>query len=402
MSLAATIETMRSKHLPARRERLFDVARDIHAQPEIRFEERHAAARLVAELRESGFDTIAGYAGLETAFVGRWSTPGATEDAPRIAIFCEYDALEGIGHGCGHNIIAASGLGAAQMVKDVLAGGEDVPAHLMVVGSPAEEGAAGKVPLIEAGLLEGVDVAMMTHPAGFNEAHFESMARVALDVTFHGRASHAAGSPEDGINALDASTLSLTAIGLLRQQIKDGARIHAIVTDGGQAPNIIPERSALRVFVRSGDSIYLREELVPRVQRCFEGAAIATGCQVEQVQNTPAYLTMETPAVLADLTLEGFAALGREAASGPGFSGSTDMGNVSHVVPAMHPMLELVPGIANHTVEFAAAAVGDAAERVIEDGALLLAASALELIRRPELREQAQRDFEVRLSQSQE
>lgn len=400
MGIAQTVQALTSAFVPARRGRLIEIAEDIHAHPEIRWQERHASALLAGELEAEGFAVERGYAGLETAFVARWSTEGAGEDAPTLAVFCEYDALEGIGHGCGHNIIAAAGLGGALLIRDALASGgahgfPTADAHLLVVGSPAEEGAAGKVPMIEAGVLGGVDAAMMVHPSGYNETDFAAMARVALDVQFTGRASHAAGSPDDGINALDAATLSLSAIGLLRQQLRDGTRVHAIVTDGGQAPNIIPESSALRVFVRSLDPAYLEDTLVPKVKACFEGAAIATGCTVDIRSTTPPYSTMRNNPVLTGLAREAFAAVGRTMATEGSFGGSTDMGNVSQVVPSMHPMLELVPGIANHTREFTAAAVGEQADAATVDGALMLAAAALELLARPELIAEAKRVFDA-------
>lgn len=400
MGIAQTVEALNAELVPARRGRLVEIAEDIHAHPEIRWEERYASALLADELEKEGFAVERGYAGLETAFVARWSTDGAGEDAPTLAFFCEYDALEEIGHACGHNIIAAAGLGGALLTRDALASGgahgfPTTAAHLVVVGSPAEEGAAGKVPMIEAGVLDGVDAAMMVHPSGFNETGFAAMGRVAMDVEFRGRASHAAATPHDGVNALDAATLSLTAIGLLRQQLKDGARVHAIVTNGGQAPNIIPETAGVRVFVRSMEKEYLLDTLVPKVRACFEGAAIATGCTVEVTSPTPAYSTMRNNPVLAGLAGEVFAAVGREEATEESFGASTDMGNVSHVVPSMHPMLELEPGIANHTREFTAAALGEKADAATADGALVLAATALELLARPELIAEAKARFDA-------
>lgn len=400
MAVAQTVETLNAEFVPARRGRLIEIAEDIHAHPEIRWEERHASALLADELEKEGFALERGYAGLETAFVARWSTDGAGQDAPTLAFFCEYDALEEIGHACGHNIIAAAGLGGALLTRDALASGgaqgfPTTAAHLLVVGSPAEEGAAGKVPMIEAGVLDGVDVAMMVHPSGYNETGFAAMGRVAMDVEFTGRASHAAATPHDGVNALDAATLSLTAIGLLRQQLKDGARVHAIVTNGGQAPNIIPESAGVRVFVRSLEKDYLLEELVPRVRACFEGAAIATGCTVEISSPTPAYENMRNNPVLAELAGQAFAAVGRAEATDASFGASTDMGNVSHLVPSMHPMLELEHGIANHTREFTAAALGEKADAATVDGALVLAATALELLAEPGLIAEAKARFDA-------
>ncbi|WP_175414217.1 amidohydrolase [Agrococcus sp. SGAir0287] len=392
-AMPATIAELRAL-LEPRLATLVDVAADLHAHPEIRFTEVHAAARLTAELELAGFAVDRGFAGLDTAFVGRWSTPGAGDDAPTIAIFCEYDALEEIGHACGHNVIAAAGLGAGILVKDALEA-SPVPAHLVVIGSPGEEGAAGKVPMIDGGVLEGVDLAIMVHPSGSDAVRGSSLSRVALDVDFHGKAAHAAGAPELGRNALDGATLSLTAIGLLRQQMTDDVRIHAIITNGGQAPNIIPERASLRIFVRAGDRDHLLSDVVPRVRACFDGAALATGTTVEIAENTPPYFSLRSNATLVDVAESAYAVLGRELEPNPTLAGSTDMGNVSHVVPSIHPMICLAPGVAAHTREFAAAA-GDTAlaTPAIADGALVLAATALAAFRDPAVVADAQETFE--------
>ncbi|GAA3657047.1 amidohydrolase [Microbacterium marinilacus] len=371
---------------------LVDVAADLHAHPEIRFTEVHAAERLTAELEAAGFAVTRGFAGLETAFVGRWSTPDAEDSTPTIAVFCEYDALEGIGHACGHNVIAAAGLGAGLLLKAALEAAPGTPARIVVIGSPGEEGAAGKVPMIDAGVLDGIDLAIMVHPSAHNSVDGTTLSRVALDVEFTGRASHAAASPELGVNALDAATLSLTAIGLLRQQLTDDVRVHAIVTDGGQAPNIIPEHAALRVFVRAGDRGRLLDDVVPRVRACFEGAALATGTQVLIEERTPPYFSLKSNPVLADLARVAYERLGREVETAP-ITGSTDMGNVSHVVPSIHPMVRLIPDGVPHTREFAAAAGGPEAEPAIADGAVMLAATALAVFREPALAEQARRAF---------
>lgn len=385
--LRARIE---SQHLAL----LSDVAADLHAHPEIRFTEVHAAERLTGELEAAGFEVTRGFADLETAFIGRWSTTTADNAAPTVGIFLEYDALEGIGHACGHNVIAASGLGAALLVKDTLTD-SDVPAHIKVIGSPGEEGAAGKVPMIEGGVLEDVDFAIMIHPGAETLTAMPSLSRVALDVDFMGRAAHAAAAPEEGINALDAANLSLHAIGLLRQQLVDDVRIHAIVTDGGQAPNIIPEHTSIRCFVRAADNDNLLQNVVPRVENCFRGAALATGCEVNIAQNTPAYLSVRTNPILGGLADEAFAGIGRPVVEPTMGSGSTDMGNVSQVVPAIHPMIDLTRGRANpHTREFAAAANGPDAVPTIADGATVLATTAVQVLSSPELLAEVKATFE--------
>jgi amidohydrolase len=371
------------------------VAADLHAHPEIRFEEHHAAQVLSAALETDGFAVQRGMGGLDTAFVGRWSTSSATSESTTIAIFCEFDALEGIGHACGHNIIGAAGLGAGLLTKGWLEEHDDVPANLVVVGSPGEEGGAGKVPMIEAGILDGIDLAVMVHPSNENSVVGSTLARIALDVEFTGRASHAAASPHLGINALDASVLALTAIGLLRQQLTDDVRIHAIVTDGGQAPNIIPEHSQLRVFIRSADQQHLHDNVVPRVRACFEGAAIATGCQVIAEERTPPYEALMQNPVLAGLAGDAFTQLGRITAPPTSPLGSTDMGNVSRRVPGIHPMIQLTPDVTAHTREFAEAAGSPVAEGVVKDGALILAATAVAAFADRDIVERAKVAFEA-------
>lgn len=372
---------------------LEDIAADIHAHPEIRFTEFHAAARLTKELEDHGFSVQRGFANLDTAFVGRWSSSSATSESPTVAVFCEYDALEGIGHGCGHNVIAAAGMGASFLIKDFLETNQFTDGHLVVVGSPGEEGAAGKVPMIEAGILDGVDCAIMVHPGCENKVLAPTMARVALDIDFTGRAAHAAGKPHEGVNALDASTLALNAIGLLRQQMTDDVRIHSIIVDGGQAPNIIPEYSSIRCLVRADDNQHLRSTVLPRVENCFRGAGLATGCEVSIRQNTPAYLAVETNSVLAQFAEEAYSELGREIYKPFKRYGSTDMGNVSQVVPAIHPVIELTSEANPHTHEFAAAAGSQEANSTIADGAVMLAATALSVFSEPSILTRLQESF---------
>lgn len=371
---------------------IVDVSRQIHAKPEIRFEEHFASSLLTDALERDGFAVEREAAGLPTAFVARLNRgrEGNADAAPRrpvIALFCEYDALEGIGHGCGHNTIAAAGLGAALATARWLHAHPEFPGDLVVLGSPAEEGGAGKSYLIDAGYLDGIDAAMMVHPMGENRARMASLARFSLDVAFTGRAAHASASPHDGVNALDAVSLTHTAIGLLRQQIRQDSRIHGIITDGGQAPNIIPERAAMRLFVRSPDTKYLTDRLLPAVENCARGAALATGCQAEISQYAPPYAGMRTNEVLGVLCEANLGHLGRtpvDALPAEG-SGSTDMGNVSDVVPSVHPCLELVPEITLHTREAAEAAGSAAGDRLAVDGARLLALTATQLYSDPDL-----------------
>jgi amidohydrolase len=363
----------------------------IHALPELRFEEHHAAAALQAFLGSRGFSVTAGVAGMATAFL---ATRVLGEDGPTIAVFCEYDALPAIGHACGHNIIAAAGAGAAVSAARVLQSRGVASGRIVVIGSPGEEGGGGKARLIDAGALAGVDAAVMVHPAGFDMVERPLLGRVSLEATFAGRAAHAAGSPYEGLNALDAATLMLVSIGLLRQQLRPSARVHAIVAEGGEAVNVIPERSRLKVFIRSPDVEYLRGRLQTAVENCARGAAIATGTTVEVTEVAPAYEPLNSNAPLADLAREIFVAVGREPAGSPVPGGSSDMGNVSQVLPAIHPYICIRPGLSMHTRDFAAAAASPDADRAVIDGATILGSVLAALLARPQLVEEAKKVFD--------
>lgn len=377
------------------KDELIDASHRIHERPEIRFEETFASELLSSMLEEHGFVVERGAADLPTAFAATATNTEEPTDVPTMAVFCEYDALEGLGHACGHNIIATAGLGAAIVTKRWLEDHPEYPGRLVVLGSPGEEGGGGKEYLIRGGYLEGIDAAMMVHPGGEDKAARKGFARVALEVEFTGKPAHAAAQPYDGINALDAANLALVAIGLLRQQIRPDSRIHAIITDGGQAPNIIPERTSLRMYVRSLENAYLEERLVPAVENCIRGAALATGAEAEIKQSAPAYKDMISNSVLVRLSEANLGALGREVDDGGADTGvgSTDMGNVSHVVPSIHPHMRLIPGLTMHTREAAEAAASSEGDRTVIEGALELAMTATELYSRPELLSAAKTAF---------
>ena len=367
---------------------LVALSHDIHDRPELGFAEHHASRLLVDALAAAGFTTTTGVAELPTAFrAERVFGSGG----PTIAVFCEFDALPEIGHACGHNIIATAGLGAALAVAEWLAdnGGNG---RLVVLGSPAEEGGGGKVLMADAGMLSDVDIAVMVHPAGFDAVSRTNLGRVSLEAVSTGRASHAAAAPEHGLNALDAATLLLVAIGLLRQQLRTDSRLHANIVEGGDAINVIPERSRVTLFIRSPDLDYLRGRLYEGLRDCVRGAAIATGTEFELTEVAPAYDPVRTNPILAELATHAFAALGRpiDPVSGTsGNAGSTDMGNVSQLVPAMHPYVCVTPGLAIHTRDFAAAARAADGDRAVRDGASLLAITVAALFDHPELVEQA-------------
>jgi amidohydrolase len=373
---------------------LLALSHAIHAEPELRFAEHAASARVAGFLAERDFAVTRDVAGMPTAFRAE-RTFGS--GGPTIVVFCEYDALPGIGHACGHNIIAAAGAGAGLAAANWLAE-HDGNGRLVVLGSPGEEGGGGKVRLVEAGELDGVDAAVMVHPAGFDAVSRTNLGRVSLDATFTGRASHAAAAPEEGRNALDAATLLMVAIGLLRQQLRTDSRVHANIVEGGEAINVIPERSRVSLFIRSTDAGYLRGRLYEAVRDCVLGAALATGTTGELTEVAIAYQPVLTNPVLADLAERAFAEIGRpidkeNGRSGP--AGSTDMGNVSQVVPAIHPYIRVAPGLNIHTREFAAAAADGPGDRAVRDGATMLATVVAGLFTRPALVTEARAAFEA-------
>ncbi|MBM4421737.1 MAG: M20 family metallopeptidase [Chloroflexi bacterium] len=379
--LAAAVE--------ARTALLDDLALRIHAHPELAFEERYASGALVAALRSEGVDVSTGTAGMETAFLAEAGTAGAV-----VALFAEYDALPGVGHACGHNLMGTASLGAFLALRDVLAPGSG---RVRLLGSPAEERGNGKFALIKAGLLNDVDAAMMFHAGDRDESDPLMLAFVTLDVRFHGVAAHAAARPHEGVNALDALLLAWSGISALRQVIRSEARIHGIITEGGVAPNIIPERSAARFMIRSADNAYL-EELCRRVMACFEGAALATGCRLEYEFSEVCEM-VSTNHPLADAFTANAHALGRTMhPRRPGeMHGSTDMGNVTTVVPAIHPFLAITdvptPG---HSHRFTEAARAPAALATMRLAAKALAMTALDVLTDDSLRVRSRAAFEGR------
>jgi amidohydrolase len=348
--------------IESHRDRLLELSDRIYSEPELGFQEHRAAQRLSAVLEEAGFRVDRGVAGMATAFVARrGGGPG-----PRIAILAEYDALPEIGHGCGHNIIGTAAVGAGLALAPLMAalGGE-----LLVIGCPAEEGAVdnagGKVVLVEAGWFDNVDAAMMVHPSTRNAVGGTSNARVALELKFHGKNAHAAGAPHEGINALDAAIQSFNGWNALRQHLKPDVRIHGIITRGGVSPNIVPDYAEVRMYVRSRDFTYLKE-VEEKVKNCARGAALATGARVEFRYTAKPYYNLVTNRTLASAFADNLSALGLEVSRDDGGStGSTDMGNVSHVTAAIHPYLAICPpGVAAHSREFAAASVSPATTAV--------------------------------------
>ena len=369
---------------------LDDLALAIHDHPETAFEERFAVAAISDYLASQGLPVTRGAGGLETAFVSETKNG----NGPTIAICSEYDALPGIGHGCGHNLIATSGVGAYLGVAAV---SRDLKGAVRLIGTPAEEGGAGKVKLHDAGVFKDVAAAIMFHPADADVLDPLMVALRVLDIEFRGKAAHAAASPYDGVNALDALMLGWGAMNALRQLVRSDTRIHGMITDGGQASNIIPERAAARIIVRAADPSYLGD-LRRRVLACFEGAAKATGAELRyEWGESMDQVTTNQP--MAAAFLANARALGRDL--GPRrageTSGSTDMGNISSLVPSIHPFLSVSDGrIPWHSRDFAAAARTPQALETMHVAAKALAFTVIDLLARPDLLKQAKEAFATR------
>jgi amidohydrolase len=367
VDLATAIDQAAKRHDTS----IVEISRDIHAHPEVRFEERHAHAVLTAFLAAAGWQVEVAPGGLETAFVAR--LPGRT-GGPVVALLAEYDALPGIGHGCGHNLIAAMAVGAARIAQDVAAE-LGVPGQVRVIGTPGEEGGGGKILLADAGVFASVDAALMLHPGGDDDPVSGSSAREGIDVRFHGRSAHAASAPDAGIDALQAGLGFLTLVNAARPTLPRDANIYGIVLEGGRYPNIVVDECKVRVQVRA-DSGAVCEKVLERVLDCARGAALALGAQMEWERFVPAYRELHPDPTLSAYVREGMRAVGRDAAPRPGGGGSTDAGNLSLLLPTAHGAIRLTdePG---HSHAFAAAAGGDQGDRVATDGARILAYAVL-------------------------
>lgn len=376
--LAAAKERVR-REVDERAGLLLDVSHDIHEHPELCFEERHAHALLCDALEVAGLTTTRHAYGLETAFVAEAGTEG-----PIVAVICEYDALPEIGHACGHNVIAAAGLGAGLAAAQLA---EDLGGRVRVLGTPAEEGGGGKVFMIRQGALDGVSAAMMVHPADHDMPTMKAIAIQELTVDYEGRAAHAAAAPHQGRNALDAAVLGYVNVAALRQHIRADERIHGIFTHAGDKPNVVPHRAQALYYVRSGDLGSL-ESLKERVLDCLRAGALASGCSMEHHWRDPAYADLRDDRWLLDRYEENAAGLGRVSRDPDEVGwviGSTDMGNVSQEVPSIHPMIAVAPpGVSIHTPEFARHARGEEGDRAVLDGAKILASTVLDCWSRPQ------------------
>jgi amidohydrolase len=354
---------------------LVDLSHRVHAHPELCFEEEKSSEWVAAALSDGGMTVEKGVCDLPTAFIATAGSGPLT-----VAICAEYDALPGIGHACGHNVIASAAVGAGLALAPLA---DDLGLTVKVMGTPAEEGGGGKILMLERGAFAGVNAAMMVHPAPTEMDRMPCLAVAHVDVHYTGKEAHASAFPELGINAADALTVAQTSIGLLRQHITYTDRIHGIVVKGGEAPNVVPAHTVGKWYIRSKTLADL-EKLEPRVHRCFEAGALATGCQVEIRDMSPKYSEMVDDADLRAVYRRNAEELGRvfpdlgELADK--MSGSTDMANVSLAMPTIHPMLGLGTfPVSNHQPEFAAFCATPTADKAVLDGALAMAWTCIDL-----------------------
>jgi amidohydrolase len=370
-----------------RRVELAGLAQRLFSNPELGFQEEQASAWLCEFLNGYGFQVEPGFCGLPTAFRAEYG-----RGQPTIAFLAEYDALSGIGHGCGHNLIAATAVGAGVAMRGVV---DSCGGRVLVVGTPSEEALGGKGLMVQRGAFDGVDAAMMVHPGSRDSLANASLACASLEVEFLGRSAHAAARPEEGVNALETMVLAFQAINSLRQHIRDTDRVHGVITHGGDAPNVVPRFCAGKFMVRAVDEEYL-EVLKERVLNCFRAAATASGAGLNHRWGEVQYAPMRPNLALGQAFADNLAALGRPLPA-PNLRrpfGSTDMGNVSRVVPGIHPSIAIAtPDVPPHSPEFAQAASSPQGEVAILLGAKGMGMTAVDLLTNPGLLEAVSKEF---------
>ncbi|MDA8278466.1 MAG: M20 family metallopeptidase [Actinomycetota bacterium] len=375
-----TISERVQKSVSSLSDDLVKVSHQVHRLSELAFEE-FESSKLLAAKSEKAFDTVdLGVAGLETAFVAKRGNGPL-----HISICAEYDALPGVGHACGHNIIAASALGASLLLSPFV---DELGITLSLMGTPAEEGGGGKIIMMDKGLFEEEDLAMMIHPAPVEGDRMPCAAASHIEVNYQGKEAHAAAFPQVGINAMDAMTIAQVAIGLLRQSFYPGEMVHGFVTNGGKAPNIIPAHTSADYVIRA-NSLKEMESLTPRVRACFEGGAVATGAKLTFEERFPPYSEFVVDEDLASVYREMARVAGRDIPDSVPSSmrASTDMGNVSLRIPSIHPIIGInsLPAV-NHQPEFTAAAISADADRAVVEGALSMALTCIKVATDPTLR----------------
>lgn len=365
---------------------LVRISKEIHAHPELAFQEHHAYGQLVPFVKAAGFDVQEHAYGMETAFRGEWGRGAAT-----IAICAEYDALPEIGHACGHNLIATSGVGAAAALAAAL---DPADARIVILGTPAEEGNGGKIGMVRGGCFDDIDVAMMAHPAPVDLAEAPMFGVAHVDVEYRGKSVHASVFPEQGLNALDAIVTAYQAVAQLRQHMRRDARIHGIITHGGDAANVVPGYTKGTFYVRALKPWYL-EQLKERVRHCFEAGALATGCELSMDWHEDVeYAPMKNNAAMVEAYRRNGEELGMNFFEMKDLTtGSSDMGNVSQVVPSIHPNFGVGAPVVTHSREFTAVAATAAAHAAMLRTAQALAMTAIDLVLDPELLERAKKEF---------
>ncbi len=366
---------------------LIELSHSVHATPELAFEEWKSSAMVAAAAEEAGLIVQRGAFGLPTALAAEFG-----EGDHAVAVLSEYDALPDVGHACGHNIIATIGLGAALALRDL---GADLPGRIRWLGTPAEERGCGKEIMARHGAFEGVSAALMVHPAGINAKAFRAACLCELEAVFKGRSAHPAINPSDGRNALDAAIGSYQAMAALRQHLPAGDQVSAVLTEGGRAPNVIPHRSVLRVFVRAPDAERLRT-IKARVEACMTGGAVSAGCEVECHWNEADYLSFKINEPLADAYELNARQLGRDDFV-PVHKlpvGGGDIGNVSHRVPTLHALISCSPrSVRLHDPEFATWAKSERGDRAALEGAKALAMTAIDFLSNAKVRSAAEKAF---------
>lgn len=367
---------------------LFKISKYLFDNPETAYEELKACTYLSHFLKANGFEVEVGIGGIKTAFLAY--PYGKKQERPMVAFLAEYDALPGVGHGCGHNLIAAASVGAALALRQHL---PQIPGSIAVVGTPAEEGGGGKILLAEAGVFQKMDVAMMFHPGRLNLPGEEMFGRVKFKAEFFGRAAHASVSPDKGISALDALVMAYNNINALRQTIRSDARIHGVITNGGDAPNIIPAYAAGLFYVRAATREYL-EEILGRVKNCFAGAALASGAEHKLEIIPPSFDPIKRNPPLEEKVAENMRLLSISIDQDDGRRGSSDIGNLSFYLPAIHLSLAIVdPEIPGHSPIFAEATMSERGQKAMLLAAKLLAMTAYDFLTIPELQKRVREAF---------
>jgi amidohydrolase len=402
-SNSARTETA-TKAIDAAREELFGIALDIHAHPELNYQEFHAAKLLSDTLEAHDFAVERGIGGVETAF--RATLEGGAGDGPTVAVLAEYDALPEIGHGCGHNLIAMAGLGAGLGVQANI---KNLPGRLVVIGTPAEEGGGGKIKLLDAGVFDGVDICLSSHPSSNRTVIPQdiplgeswSLAMVGFRYIYHGKAAHAAAAPEEGINALNSLIHLFTGIDALRQHLREDTRIHGIITDGGLAPNVVPEFAAANFMLRCRDRNYLSDVIVGKVLKIAEGAALISGATLEVEPYYPFYENVLPNGVLAENFRANAEAVGMriDAPTGGrrGSGASTDFGNVSQVLPSLELRYAVSETpVPSHSRQMTETAITETALSSALNVAKVLSLTAGDFLRDPARLKEAQAEFAKR------